>query len=450
MTSTIDNSGDRMQPVAPVRRSQGFLDGVLIAFFYVAIFISCFNTVLRIDEESPLTLYYAITPLVFGVLLISTNWFVRWVVVFIALALYGVIVGWFFGVPRDFLLPKLVFFYFLLVFAGSMRFLQLRDSNFTENITRFMWLIALLVFLFAMLQATIGFRLPNTSVVESMYFTTFFYTANDVALFMTAMLAVVVMRPGAPAIKIALFIAVVVLTSVNDARAAFMAMVIIPLVFYSSSLSRSLRLPPLVVALIATIVAVALVLAGSAIRFEVDGVPMDLYELVGEPVRRIVQLQDYNLRGSLYDRSDALIINTREFISTYGFGFGPGGSTYLLSLPENRLITAESLHNAVAELAFELGYAFIIPFGIWAIRLCGRMTKAAPSDADIAKFAFLCGLPLLSVTQSSGFISNYAFWTTLYVVVMSGPEFWNRGKQRFGAPGIPGRLVMPWEARRGF
>lgn len=447
MTSMTDSPRDRMMPAATVRGPQSFLDGFLIAFFYVAIFISCFNTVLRVDEESPLTLYYAITPLVFGILLISTNWFVRWVVFFIMLALYGIIVGWFFGVPRDFLLPKLVFFYFLLVFAGSMRFLQLRDRNFTRNIVKFLWLIALLVFLFAMLQATVGFRLPNTSSVEGMYFTAFFYTANDVALFMTAMLALVLMRPGPPAMKIALLIAVIVLTSVNDARAAFMAMVIIPLVFYSSSLSRSLRLPPLVVALIATVVAIALVLAGSAIQFEVDGVPMNLYELVGEPVRRIIQLQDYNLRGSLYDRSDALIIGMREFISTYGFGFGPGGSTYLLSLPENRLVTAESLHNAVAELLFELGYVFLFPFVLWIYRVIKPLAGTTPTRAELARFAFLCGLPFLSVTQSSGFISNYAAWTVIYLVVMASGALWG-AREPAVRPQLVSRQLMPWEVRR--
>lgn len=426
------------------------LDAVLVPLLYFVIVIAAFNTVLRSEIESSITLYYAAAPILLVILLLTTTWFFRWIVAFVIAAIYGVLVARWFGTPQEFYVPKLLFLLFLLTFFGVMRFLHLRDPNFTENILRTLWGLTLAVFALAIIQSITGFRLPNVDPADYGYLTAYFFTPNDVALFVSAGLTLVLMRRGPFQLKAALFTGVLILNTVNDARAALMAMAIIPVVFYVSKSASMFRSPPLVVAGLAGIGLAALIFGGSAIEFQVGAVRLNFYELLAEPIRRIVQLDDYNLRGSLYDRSDALIISIREFIGTLGFGLGPGGSTYLLSLPEHKLVTAESLHNAMAEFAVEFGVLFLVPLGIWVVRLGSKMMSPEPSRGDMARFAFLCGLPFLGATQSSGFISNYAFWMILYLVMFMPDVFWSREPQRFEhrgqqKPNIP---VMPWERSR--
>lgn len=440
------------RPVQPARSSaalQAAGDPFVIAFFYAVIFTAAFNTVLRVDLESSVTLYYMATPIVFALLLMFTNWFVKWAVFFIPVAVYGVIVAKMYGTPQDVYAPKLIFFLFLLVFMGVLRFLQLRDPRFDRNIMRCIWGLLILALGLAVLQAATGFRLPNVSPLESSYLTGYFFTANDIGLFVSAAATVIILRKGRFAIKAAAIAAVFFLNMINDAKAAILAVAIIAFVFYAAQMATRLRAPPLVVGGLAALLVVGIGVGGSAITFQVGAVEFDLYELIVEPLRRVVQLDAYNLRGSVYDRSDALIINLREFIGTVGLGMGPGGSTFVLSLPENRLVTAESMHNAVAELAVEMGIVFLIPLGWWVYKVCAPMMQLSPSRRHFARFAFLCGLPFLSVTQSSGYISNYAFWLTLYLIVFASEEFWGTGN-RVAVLVRPARpqMRMPWETGR--
>lgn len=432
----------------PINRTK--TDRLAVAFFYIVIVIAAFNTVLRTDMESSVTLYYAISPVVGLVLLAKTRWFFMWSVLFVLAAVYGILAAKVFGTPDYFYLPQLAFYGFLLVFFGVMRFQMTRDPNFSRNIMRLLWFLFIMVFMLSLSEAMTGIRIPNLPNNDPSYLLGYFYTANDVALFISAALAVIIIRPGSLAVKFAATAGVFVINSINDAKAAMLAIILIAVVFFASKMTSRLRLPPLVLGGVAALGTIMIVFGGRAIDVQIGGVEYNLYDLLAEPVTRIFHLNTYNMPGSIFDRSDALIINLREFISTNGLGLGPGGSTYVLSLPENRLATAESMHNGVAELGVEMGMVFLIPLGLWVYKVCFRMMQVRPSRGDLARFAFLCGLPFLSVTQSSGFISNYATWMVVFLFVAAPDSFWSGGQLAISRPvqAVRRQARMPWESGR--
>ena len=437
----------QMSPGRPRRPAVRTVDRIAIPFFYVVLVIAAFNTVLRMDVEDSITLYYLITPVIALVLLMLTRWFFSWLIIVSLISVYAVLTARAFGTPQYFYLSQLAFYSFLLCFFGGLNFLRISDPNFSRNIMRMLWFLLAAAFFFAIGERVTGMRLPNLPTTEAFYLIGYFFTANDIALFISAALAVILIRPGHLVIKIVATVGVFVLNIVNDAKAATLAILIIMVVFFASQLTSKLRLPPLVLGGVAALTMFTIIMGGQMIDVQIGGVDFNLYELLAEPVSRIVNLNAYNMAGSIFDRSDALIINLREFIGTNGLGMGPGGSTYVLSLPENRLVTAESMHNGVAELAVEMGLVFIIPFGLWIYRVCSRMLQVQPSRGDLARFAFLCGLPFLAVTQSSGYISNYASWMVVFLFVLAPDGFWGSSQFRRSRPAamVYRRERMPWE-----
>lgn len=97
-------------------------------------------------------------------------------------------------------------------------------------------------------------------------------------------------------------------------------------------------------------------------------------------------------------------------------GLGPAGSVHTLSLPNSELLTAKSLHNAIAEVLVEFGPAALV-VGFFLLRPYGRaLLSTRPTRQQISQMCLIAAAPMLSVSQSAGYISNYAFWLTAFII----------------------------------
>jgi hypothetical protein len=222
--------------------------------------------------------------------------------------------------------------------------------------------------------------------------------------------------------------AVTALNLRNDAKAVLIATALMLAMLVFLRICSLLRLRPWVgLAALLGLVAAVLLYQGE-LEVEVGDTQFNLLALIIDPVQRIINLEAYELRGSIFDRADALIYGLQAFKSMGYMGLGPGGSVYALSLPQYELFTAQSLHNALAEVVIEFGPVALfvgLPLLAPVIR---ALAAHKPTPKDRGRLLLFAAIPLLSVSQSSGFISNYAFWITAFLI------WWPLREPRRGRP----------------
>ncbi|MEO7157615.1 MAG: hypothetical protein ABI039_08645 [Vicinamibacterales bacterium] len=385
------------------------------------------NPVLRPAIDIPITPYYLIFPFLAFWLLLASPRFRLHAAAALLVCVYGVGVGIAAGTPLGAQALQIVKYFQLFVLFGTLAWLRSRDPAFFGRCTALVVGMAGVAFALAALQSMTGFEFPTVATEESgLWLNTFFYTPNDLALFLGAVLILVLTSTRGVLFKLLFASAVIGLSVRNDAKAVLIAITLILGVLAGLQFARRTRLSPLVV------LAGGLLLLGIALSFyaeaelDFNGQEITALALLIDPVQRLVELDPYELSGSVFDRTDALIYAFRELQSNHWLGLGPGGSVHVLTLPNYELSSAKSLHNAVAELAVDLGPVFVIPALLTVLGVLRRLKHAEGLDSrDAARAAMLLSLPFLAVSQSSGYISNYGFWIAAYLL-------WNQPRA-FGA-----------------
>lgn len=397
----------------------------------VIIVLGALNAVFRLPGTS-LSGFYLVAPIVISWLwLTSADARLRAMLVGLVFG-YGWLAGLLYGTPmRDMIVQTA--FYFLAVTMMEVVLCWKRNSrSFERDAERLFDLLAGAAFLIFVLQLLLNFDVPGTWGYRMYgYGTAYFYTPNDLALYLTAYLVVVLFGPKPTMAKIAIAGGVFLVNLTNDARAAMVVCLAAPLVWLIVPLlARRFAYPALVFLAGGGALAVSGLLA--AATFGID----DAASAV-EGVERVITLNPFMTPGSIFNRIDALIFNLIEMNHSWWLGLGPGGTVYVLTMPQYDAMTAQSLHNAVVELAFDLGPAFYIPFSVLFMRLFLHYLLAERlALADLGRFAFLLFLPFMGVVQSSGYISNYAFWAAAVFI-------WVRDGQTETQPSVSMRNA-PW------
>ena len=137
---------------------------------------------------------------------------------------------------------------------------------------------------------------------------------------------------------------------------------------------------------------------------------------VRDPIMHIIRLERFYSVGSVYDRSDAIIIGLQHIKKTYGLGIGLGGS---LNILDGELVTAKSMHNIFVQTIVELGVGFLIIYMIYLFKLYIRVT-----ELSWFKLGFLISITLSSSISSGGIMSNYMFWGVAFYVFLMKHEPW--------------------------
>lgn len=384
---------------------------------YAVVCVALGNAVLRPAADVPVTPYYLAAPVVAMALAASARWFRNWLVVFGAISCYGLLVGSIYGVPVSAQVSQLLKYLQLLSLFGLLRWLHEVDPQAGAKLRGVVLWFAALVLGLALIQSNTGWEVPTVVGEEShLWLNTVFYTPNDLALFLGGALCLLLASNASLLFKLAATAAVCMLNVRNDAKAVLIATLILVTVLIALRLFAVLRLRPWVgfALLMSPIAAVVGDLMGTEI--ELGGATFTPAELIADPLTRLMSLEPYELAGSVFDRTDALIYAVQAFQSAGYAGLGPGGTVYTLTLPQFEIETTKSLHNALAEVALEFGPVAL--FGLYmALPPLVRALRARHPDAiQRGRLMLAAAGPMLAVSQSSGFISNYAFWLTAFLV----------------------------------
>lgn len=398
------------------------LDAMAIAkkkyyIWFVLIFLAAWNAVLRPTPTIPVTPYYLLMPLVFIILFSRARYARSWAIWFAGFAIYGVAIGFAFGVPFSMQIAQLLKYAQLITFLLMLTWLYRTSSTTVAGLHGLVAFLTILAFAIAGLQLVTGFEFPTVINEESgLWLNTYFYTPNDLALFLCGVFCLVLCGNYSLLIKWAFFLAFFALNIRNDAKAAALASVLMAVTYALLMVCRRFRIKPFFVLLILILLIFFFMFTVGDEYIEIGNSEFNFFQLFLDPFERIYYLDPYNLGGSIFDRTDALIHSIEAMKSMSWLGLGPAGSVYNLSLPNNELLTAKSLHNAIAEIFFEFGLFALVLFLMLLRPLKKAIFSHRLSSQQICLVCFFAASPLLSVSQSSGFISNYAFWLTAFLI----------------------------------
>lgn len=392
-------------------------------FWYALVFMAAWNAVLRPSLNIPVTPYYLLVPFIFLFLATRTPWASRWFFWLIIFSTYGVLVGTAYGVPLTMQAAQLLKYGQLVTFVVLLLSLYRYDPDAPTKLMRMVAALTILVFIIAAIQALTGFQFPTVVNDESaLWLNTFFFTPNDLALFLCGVFCLVLRSEASLWRKVAFFVLFIGLNLRNDAKAAILASFLMVGMYGLLTLSRWARIKP-ILSLLILILSVPLgIVAMDDTNIEIGESEFDFMQLFQDPFEHIINLEPYDLGGSIFDRTDALIYAVDALRSTHWLGLGPAGSVHTLSLPNSELLTAKSLHNAVAEVLVEFGPAALIAAFLLLRPYARALMQTRPSRLQIGQMCFIAAAPMLSVSQSAGFISNYAFWLAAFLLWCKPPN----------------------------
>lgn len=406
-----------MNPVTPNSAGKYTNASLYHLIYYGIVLFAALNAVLRPSLNVPITPYYILAPLIFFVFVSQIAWARQWFLWFFVFACYGLLMGTLYGVPLMMQLAQLLKYAQLITFLALLTWLCRSDHFGKFRLQKIAYLLTFLVFVIAAIQIITGFEFPTVVNEESsLWLNTFFFTPNDLALFLSGVTCLVLCSKTNFLNKVLFLIALFALNIRNDAKAAVLAACLIIGMYTMLSLCFKLRIRPIVAVLFLTTIVIVMFASLGDTTINIKETEFDFIQLFLDPFERIINLEPYDLGGSIFDRTDALIYSVEALRSTWWLGLGPAGTIYTLSLPNTELLTAKSLHNAIAEVIVEFGPASLIIGYLLSKPLLKALFTTSPTNQQMALISFAVAAPLLSVSQSSGYISNYAFWLTAFLI----------------------------------
>ncbi|MBK9135490.1 MAG: O-antigen ligase family protein [Betaproteobacteria bacterium] len=411
------------------------------ALFYVVLVAGIGNTVLRLEMENPYTLYRLIAPfLLLAVAMADPRLALKAIAAFAVFVVYNFVLAAAYGGDFSQLLPSLVHYLYLFVLLVGMIHLKSREPGFERGFLRFAQIFYVFLLLNLLLELAVGSYYPNLYEDESdeTALRAFFWNQNDLAvvLCVVAWMALTLDRFRGP---VRLFVVLITawLLFYNDSKAALISFLFISLPVHAVlRIGAVVRIPVGAWVSVAASLAVTLLVA----LISVSDVPIqfanDTYsvgDLLVQPITNILSLNASGEEwGSLNNRTDAAIFVLIEYIRSYGFGLGAGGSWLVLTLPQYQLGGAQSPHNALLQFVVDFGYPVLLGYlwlTGWALR---RLFRHKLPEPERLKVMAILSFPMLGLSQSGAIVTNYFFFTAVYFI-------WLYGRRRRAA----GRLAVP-------
>jgi hypothetical protein len=369
-------------------------------FFLILIF-GYLNAVLRVSPESKFTLFRILIPLILiYTLFYSFSQFRKFYFIILVLLIYGFINSVFISKWHSFnftyflhYATLLLLFFLVKVYSNKFGF-----DVFYKHLKLFYIFMVFMGFI----QILTKIPWPNVELRESPNI--FFSVENDYAAALGVFIPFLLIdKTGNKYINWSIAFAGFYIIIIAEARIAMISLI---LFVFLSLWDRFKIIGSLILLLIFNI--------GYNILREVDLGGNNLFELFIDPFKHIVNLEPYNMGGSIYDRTDALIYGIISYKESWGFGIGPGNTSANLFMDsEYKLASAESMHNFFAQVIVEYGWLMITGFFLIIFFLKKVRLNTIFENNNAFKF-YIFTVILTSLSQSEGLFSNYFFFVTLY------------------------------------
>ncbi len=395
--------------------------------FYLIFMAGIGNTVLRPEMENPFTLYRFLAPLgliaVFALRPLLAIKGVAWFCIFVA---YNFALATAYSNDYSQLMPSIVHYLYLFVLLILIVYMKLEQPNFDKSFFNFLQVFYFFLLANLLLELAIGTYYPNLYIDTSdeRSVRAFFWNQNDLAvvLCLISWMALTLDRFKGY-VRLSVVCITLAVLYYNDSKAAMLSFIFVSIpIFFIFRLCSFRRISPSVWYICigsATLMFLGLLLSlsGIDIRFANDTYTLDA--LLFQPILNILTLQPSGEDlGSINNRTDAAIFVTIEYVRSFGFGLGAGGSWLVLTLPKYQLGGAQSPHNALLQFTVDFGYPVLLGYLaliIWALR---RMFRFRLEEVTRLKVMAILSFPLLGLSQSGAIVTNYFFWGMVFFILL--------------------------------
>lgn len=399
--------------------------------FYLILIAGIGNTVLRPELENPLTLYRLIAPVgLIALFSMRPMMVLKCMGVFLAFVAYNFLLARAYSADLSQFYPSIVHYLYLFVLLVLMIDMKSRYARFDLQYLRFIEGFYLFLLLNLLVEFLFGSYYPNLYIdeAEDGSLRAFFWNQNDLAvvLCVVAWFALALDRFKGP-VRIAVVALTIVLLYRNDSKAALISLLFVSLPIYlifrlCSTVRIQSRVWFMLFSLVC-VIAVALLVTVSDLAIDFANDTYTVGDLLLSPIVNIVTLQSSGEElGSLNNRADAAIFVLIEYLKSFGFGLGAGGSWLVLSLPEYELGGAKSPHNALLQFTVDFGWPVLLGYlylVYWAIR---RLFTYRLAEADRLKVIAILSFPMLGLSQSGAIVTNYFFFAAVCFIWLYGRE----------------------------
>ena len=369
-------------------------------FFSILVF-SYLNAVLRVSPESKFTLFRILIPLIFIYTLFDSFYqFRKFYIILLALLIYGFINSVFISKWHSFnfayflhYATLLLLFFLVKVYSNKFGF-----DVFYKHLKQFYIFMVFMGFI----QILTKIPWPNVELRDSPNI--FFSVENDYAAALGVFIPFLIIdKTGNKYINWLIAFAGFYLIIIAEARIAMISIIFFLFLILWDRFK-----------IIGSMIFILFLNIGYNVLNEINLGGNNFFELFIDPFNHIVNLEPYNIGGSIYDRTDALINGIIAYKETFGFGIGPGNtSANLFKDPEYHLATAESMHNFFAQVIVEYGWLMIVGFFFIFFYIKKIRSNAILENNNAFKY-YIFSVILTSLSQSEGLFSNYFFFVTVY------------------------------------
>jgi hypothetical protein len=375
---------------------------ILISYtFFLILIFAYLNAVLRISPESKLTLFRILIPLILIYTLIdSFSQFKSFYKILFIMLIYGLINSLLISKWNSFNFTYFLHYstLLLLFFLVKVYSNKIGLHIFYKHLKYFYIFMVIMGFL----QILTRIPWPNVEFRESPNI--FFLVENDYAAALGIFIPFLLIdKTGNKYINWLLALAGFYIIIIAEARITMISLIL----FFIFILWDRFKI-------IGSLILLLFIYFGYNLLNEIDLGGNNLTELFKDPFMHIANLEPYNMGGSIYDRTDALIYGILIYKESYGFGIGPGNtSAHLFMDSDYKLATAESMHNFFAQVIVEYGWLMVIGFFLIFAYIKKIRSNAMFEENNAFKY-FIFSAILTSLSQSEGLFSNYFFFVTLY------------------------------------
>jgi hypothetical protein len=416
--------------------------------FYLVFIAGIGNTVLRPEVGNPLTLYRFLAPLgLLFVMAVRPTMVLKSIAVFLGFFVYNFALATAHSGNYAELFSSMVHYFYLFILLVMMMGMKSKYADFEAQFIRFMGAFFVFLLFNLGIEMFTGPYFPNLYVDETdaRSVRAFFWNQNDLAVVICVCSWVVLaLDRFRGVLRATVVLTILVILWYNDSKAALLSLflVTLPTSYIAQIGARSPAARGVTLLLFGTMVLLAAVGAYALRTVDVPFVSgtYTLEDLLISPIRRILTLDATGETwGSLNNRTDATVFVIIEYIRSFGFGLGAGGSWLVLSLPQYKLGGAISPHNALLQFIVDFGYPVLLGYlylMYWALR---KLFTPGITENQRLKVIAVLSFPLLGLSQSGAIITNYFCFGVLYFIwLLDRP-----------VPFFRGQVTKPGNSRQG-
>lgn len=392
---------------------------------YLLLLMSFANASLRLNASGFSTFYRLLSPpVVIWIVLVEYKRIGKQFVLFAFLIVYSLIVS--IVVYHNVIIAYHInLVYIMAIYLIIFRIREL-EANFDDAFFRFLDITTIIILGLAYLQMVVHIAYPFVSIAnERTSVNVFFSNENELGQPLACMAIIYMVRHFVNGEKRYFLrtIIIVALLFLVDAKLSLLGVIAgaIMTATYAGLYKKKGRQKGgdrrLFIGCLLILVVIG-ILSVSNINLKFRDYNISINELLLDYIKRIIKLQSFSSGGgSLIDRTNAIIYGLIEFKKSFFFGIGFGNSTYMLSFPQYRLLTAESMHNLFFQLICEFGYIAIISY-IFIARTVLHNIKSNTNWQNVLKLVYCISFILISSQSSIGILSNYMTWTITFYVAL--------------------------------